>query len=212
MLWVQSAHGKGIEGLAFSPDGKRLASVAGDGLAKTWDATSGDLLSSQGHNNALWSVEFDASGRRLLTNSRPVWPDADRRLFMLDSHSGELETSYNHFGRPVYGATFSPDGEQIASIGVDVVVVRNAQNGRVEQILDDGGSSPRDAECNPKYSPDGRWLATAKGGSVVLWDIKTGEIAKKFGGDHSLMFLRGFSPDSTETCCTRISRAWQLEV
>src|SRR5262249_34006288 len=57
-----------VHSVAFSPDGKRLATASADGTAKVWDAATGqETLTLRGHTVALTSVAFSADGQRLAT-------------------------------------------------------------------------------------------------------------------------------------------------
>ena len=59
-----------VGSLAFSPDGKRLASTALSGEVKVWDATSGqETVQLKGHNQPAHSVVFSPDGNRLASSS-----------------------------------------------------------------------------------------------------------------------------------------------
>ena len=63
-------HGNGVTSVAFSADGKRLASASLDGTAKVWDATSGqETLTLKGHTAFVYSVAFSPDGKRLASAS-----------------------------------------------------------------------------------------------------------------------------------------------
>ena len=57
---------QGIAGLAFSPDGQRLAAAAGNNIVQVWDVTTGDeALVLHGHTDTVASVAFSPDGWRL---------------------------------------------------------------------------------------------------------------------------------------------------
>src|SRR5438477_9547556 len=65
---------KGHTGLvlsvAFSADGKRIASGSVDRTVKVWDAHTGqEALTLKGHTGTVWSVAFSADGKRIASGS-----------------------------------------------------------------------------------------------------------------------------------------------
>jgi len=142
-----------VDGVAFNPDGKRLATASWDQTARVWDAVSGqELLTLRGHSGSVWSVAFSPDGKRLATTSD------DQTAKVWDAVSGQqLLTLRGHMG-PVYGVAFSPDGKRLATTGFDKTAkVWDAGSG--QELLTLRGHSS-DVLC-VAFSPDGNRLATA---------------------------------------------------
>jgi WD40 repeat protein len=61
----------GVVGVAWSPDGKRIAAGDADGMVYVWDATTGKLLVTySGHNDVVWDVEWSPDGREIASASQ----------------------------------------------------------------------------------------------------------------------------------------------
>ncbi|MEO8351599.1 MAG: c-type cytochrome domain-containing protein [Chthoniobacteraceae bacterium] len=97
---------------------------------------------------------------------------------------------------PVTAVAFSPDGKLRAEAKYGSVEIRESSGNAVVKTLDDLPGKVNALH----FSPDGKWLVGATGitgltGTVLLWDVVTGERLREFSGGRDTLYDAEFSPD-----------------
>jgi WD40 repeat protein len=163
-----------VTALAFSPDGKTLASAqAGYGIT-IWDLTTGEpaIEPSYGvvaprlnHQNVV-SLVFSLKGGILVSGGR-------ESIGFWESETGRpLGRRLAHHPGEVKSVAVSPDGKLLASASSDNTVLLWDLDTR--QPMSQPISAHRDGVVSVAFSPDGKWLASsAKDGSIIRWEVNT---------------------------------------
>jgi serine/threonine protein kinase/WD40 repeat protein len=171
---LMAGHDAGINSLAFSPNGKLLASCGRDSNVRLWDAVTGKPVKTFAVSDSSFMkfLGFSPDGQLLA-----VGDGADFRCW--DVASGKKAAEPRGLGvGPVRGVAFSPDGRRFAAGGMAGLRIWRV---RREPGKTDGGSQLRlEAEAQVAkgvinalcFSPDGGKLAwVGNDYKVHLWDM-----------------------------------------
>jgi len=167
---ILRGHTDAVWDVAFSPDGRLLASGSEDGSVIVWDAATGEPIGEPliGHDGPVNSVAFDPKGEMLASAG------SDGTVVRWDPLTGEqIGEPVQAHGAPIWRLAFGPDGRVLASASADGSIgMMDPQAG--EMI---GALHGRDGQVfDAVFAPDGRTLASGgEDGDIQLWDVASGE-------------------------------------
>ena len=205
-------HDNPVNGVAFSPDGKILASCggipkfkqrlderppdSGDYSIILWDTATNTRLGNPlaGHGKGVNSLAFSADGKWLASGS----DDTTVKLWDMAGEGASVRTLTGH-SKPVNAVAFIPGGMRLASGGEDgSVLLWDVATGEKRGSLLAG----QGALVSMAVSPDGKLLAAGYEGSdeykypIVIWDLGTGkQLGERLLGHEDRVTGLAFTPD-----------------
>ena len=202
-------HGSGarVESIAFSPDGKLLASGGHDNTIVLWDIDTHQRAGQplNGHTDWVYSVAFSPDGRFLASGGK------DRRIILWDvttmRQDGNPLVAHSDF---VWSVAFSPSGHLLASGSADGTIILWDIQGR--QQHGNALTKHDGAVFEVAFSPDGKTLASGGvDGAVILWDIATRKPLVLSTADTPIQGV-AFGPDGKTLAVSddRETRLWDV--
>ncbi len=199
--------------VAFSSDGRFLATASDAGIAKVWDLAQGaSLVSNLSHDKSITTVRFSPDNARLVTGSM------DKTAKVWNFHTGELTAVLKH-GRFVFDVEFNQDGTRIVTAAAD-------PTGGEFRVWDAAAGTPicssesvqariEGVVYQATFSHDGRQILTASyDGNAGLWDSTTARmLSAPLKHDHGVL-MAVFSPDSSRAVTAsfdKTARLWRTD-
>jgi WD40 repeat protein len=188
VLVLKTPPATAVESVAVSPDGSLVATAAGEGGVRIYDAKTGALLRTIGEVGDR-SVSFSADSRSLAAGGFHM----DKLVGIYDVQTGKrVRTLSGHTEWEADACTFSPDGTLVASTGTDKqILVWDVATGAIRHRL--AGQPYRVTTL--AFSPDGVTLACGGNKSVGLWDMRAGRLRQTLTGHRDWVCTVAFSPD-----------------
>ena len=176
---THAGHTDEVWSVAFSPNGKRIASGSADNTLRVWDAATGQPIGQPltGHTEVVLSVAFSPDGKRIASGS------ADNTLRVWNADTGQALgpplTGHTGF---VFSVAFSPDGHRLATGSVDQTVrLWNADTGQpLGQAPQRPHSIGRQCGVQPRRAPAG-FRQRGHHGAAMAGGRVTGDAVRQSG-------------------------------
>lgn len=192
-------------GIAYSPDGNKIAVGDSEGNVWIWDvgSTMKPML-LRGHRNQVWAVAFSQDGRHLVTGDR------DGNIRIWDPISLQLTEEFNLGQTPVWNISPTATSLFFAATGNGVHRIDAADTSVAKTI-----GLPETAINRVTISPDESRLAAASStGKIYIWSILQNELEKVIDADDNTLWSVAFSTDNSKVASAssdEVVKVWDLE-
>jgi len=201
-VYTYGGHSLIVYGMAWSPNGLRIASASADGTVQVWDATTGDhVYIYRGHSNGVNGVAWSPNGSRIASAS------TDGTVQVWDATTGSHASTYASSGG-AFAVTWSPDGSLIASGNADgTVQVWNATTGDLIYTYRGHSNGVNGVAWSPNVS---RIASASTDGTVQVWDATTENHVYVYHGHSRAVNAVAWSPNGSRIASASTDRTVQV--
>src|SRR5579871_1594354 len=196
-------HAADASALAWSPDGRRLASAGFDDTIRFWDATTGQQILCSAAPWGILSLSWSPDGRCVASAN---W--SDKSVGLWDPATGKEVRSRLQHPNFLQSVAYSPDGLRLAAAERgERIIIWDLRAGKPVFALP-GNCVEFTSAC---WSPDGRRLATSVPGNMVkIWDTDSGKEVGKLEGVRGEVSSVRWSPDGRKLATATWSKNLQI--
>jgi serine/threonine protein kinase len=182
-----TGHSETVFSVAYSPDGRYLASGSKDKTIKIWEVATGKgLRTLTGHSGVVLSVAYSPDGRYLASGSQ------DKTIKIWEVATGKVRTLTGHY-MTFWSVAYSPDGRYLASGSWDKTIkIWEVATGKELRTLTGHSMTV----WSVAYSPDGRYLASGSlDKTIKISEVATGKELRTLTGHSEGVLSVAYSPD-----------------
>lgn len=196
--------GYDVLGLAFSPDGKLIASSGYDGKVIVWDVETGKMIKKFDVQDSVMELVFSPDGKSLIAGL-----GVNEEFDIWNTNTWELQDSFK--GDQAFDLAISADGNKMISAGGGIHEA-NLWDVKTGKLLFKFEKNTDGMAWAVSYDPTGKLVALGGGGDTVfLWDTSTGNLTWELNTTPDFTEAVTFNPDGSQiaTGGSRV-RIWNL--
>lgn len=208
------AHDEYVYMIRFSPDGKTLATAAGDNVARVWKWETRELLYTLKHDAAVYSAVFSPREDLLATGN------GDGQVTLWKASTGKRVAQRQEHADAVYCLGFSPDGTRLASIGGDGKKgdtrcrIWSIPSLKIERVLPEHERPGYGVLFGPRTETARGELVTSGGDKLIQVYARHSKKRRTIKGHTSDVYRCCFSPKGEQLASTSQDgsvRLWDVE-